>query len=178
MRPRTPTAILQLMGTYRQDRQGNRLDAATLPGTLNKPPDLSPDAAALWDAITATLPPGTLASIDAAGLTACCQWFARWRDLDRRLQAGDGDEYKLLTLAAVASKQFAALAGKFGLSPCDRAKLTAAPPPANPVECRRRYDTEPPSVERLKGKVPAEWIAVLSQHEPPPSAADVENDAG
>lgn len=145
MRPRTPTELHRLNGTFRQDRHGGRLDAAPLPGMLDKPGNLSPAAGALWDEIAATLPPGTLAAIDAAALTACCEWFARWKDLDRRLQTGDGDEYKLLTLAAVASKQFAALAAKFGLSPCDRAKLTAPPPPTNPVSTRRRHETEPPT---------------------------------
>lgn len=155
MRPRTPTEILKLNGTYRQDRHAGRLDAVALPGTLDKPGDLPPDAAGLWDLITATLPPGTLAAIDAAALTACCCWFARWRDLDRRLQAGDGDEYRLLTLACAAAKQFATLAGKFGLTPVDRAKLTTAPPAENLVSARHRRDGEP-LAERRK-PTPSEW---------------------
>lgn len=156
MRPPIPTEFHRLNGTFRQDRHGGRLDAAPLPGTLNRPGNLSPAAGALWDEIAATLPPGTLAAIDAAALTACCEWFARWKDLDRRLQAGDGDEYKLLTLAAVASKQFATLAAKFGLSPSDRAKLTAPPPPENPVDCRRRRDAEPPPEHRKP--LPSEFL--------------------
>jgi P27 family predicted phage terminase small subunit len=90
---------------------------------------LSPDAGQLWDEITATLPPGTLAAVDRAALTACCEWYGRWRDLDRRLQNGDGDEYKLLCLAAAASKQFATYAKQFGLTPLDRTKLPLAAAP-------------------------------------------------
>ena len=122
-RPAKPISDHYLHGTYRRDRHGDRVDGAIAPGPPVKPADLPADASELWDSILGTLPSDAIASVDYAALTACCRWYGVMLANLRLLEAGTGDAYKLTTLAAIASKQFATFAQRFGLTPADRAKL-------------------------------------------------------
>ena len=123
-----PTSEHKRQGTFRDDRHGNRLDAAVKPGVPAKPDDLPAESAQLWDTVLKHLPEGTASELDAAALEMCCRWFAEWKRCQRELESGEqSDGYKWSIRAATASKQFSLLAGRFGLTPGDRTKLKVEP---------------------------------------------------
>jgi hypothetical protein len=122
-RPPKSTAELKLHGNYREDRHGDRCDESMAIGEPQKPDDLEEIESWAWDIVIGGLLPAAKAQIDAPLLIGLCRWYARWCEYDRRMRAGEGDEYKNLVMAATAWKAFERCASRFGMSPADRAKL-------------------------------------------------------
>src|SRR6516165_7160845 len=138
-----PAELKILEGTFRRDRDGAPA-VAFAGGEAVLPKRLKGEARKFWKAYVPDLISRGLArTVDTPALTAMCEWWARYRRyaaaLDRTrptLKGGQG----ILTRCVMASKQFEGLAMRFGLTPCDRAKLRAeagsAPRPK--IESRKR----------------------------------------
>ncbi|MHC4176877.1 MAG: P27 family phage terminase small subunit [Planctomycetota bacterium] len=151
MRPRKRVAELKRTGQYRADRHGNRCDDRVATGAPRKPSWLQGDAAWLWTRVVNSLAKGVLAGVDTAMLASACRWWALWRQFDQQLAAGEGNPYKITTLAAMAWKHFSTAASKLGLSPADRTKLHLPPEDdgIEPVAKRDRRTSGDPMVQLL-----------------------------
>lgn len=127
-RHRRPIAALLLEGKYRADRHG-RLEDAWLPdGEPERPAWLTGDGLALWQELSPRLIESKIAmSLDAAELAGLCDWWGRYREISRLLDTIESRQsreyYRCSILAAMAWKNFATAAGKFGLNPADRSRL-------------------------------------------------------
>jgi P27 family predicted phage terminase small subunit len=141
-RHKKPVELKILEGTFRRDRDGDP-DAPVAGGEALMPKSLKGDARKFWQAYVPDLISRGLArTVDTPALTAMCEWWARYRRyaaaLDKtraNLKGGQG----ILTRCVMASKQFEGLATRFGLTPCDRAKLRADAGTVRPrVESRKR----------------------------------------
>lgn len=109
----------------------------------DKPIDLSPIAAEMWDRIVAELPKANLLKpLDAYALQVGCETFARWHAAKRlRLsQPNEGLLAKtsqgmgvspLVRVESEASRDFRAWCAEFGLTPAAEVKLSASVDPAN-----------------------------------------------
>jgi len=130
-RPRKPIAQHLLDGTYREDRHGNSF----LPDGEPVMPDwLSPEAQELWESIVPPLvKSGVATAVDAAELTALCDWWGLYRIARQSLASIEDRKsrpyYDTQILAGAAFKQFNTIASRFGLTPSDRARLQVAEPP-------------------------------------------------
>lgn len=129
-RPRKPTSLKILAGTYRKDRDGAP-DAEPQPtGAPKKPKDLKGDAGKFWDLIVPQLAELKIATaLDAPELARLCQWWAlEKKSLDylETLKAdlvGSSEWRRVQLQAGHARNQWDRIAARFGLSPADRAKL-------------------------------------------------------
>lgn len=120
-RPRKSTSQLIREGNFRSDRQGGRADVAYKPADLIAPRGLGDDGQWLWKLVIKGTPRGILSAVDTAQLFAMCKWWGRWRRLDRKSQLKAADMRQM----AECWKQFASIAGQFGLSPAARTRIKA-----------------------------------------------------
>lgn len=125
-----------LDGTYRPDRhgplpahlKGSRIRGAkptSLPtAPPPEPPDLSGKAKELWDAVAAS---GVgLVESDKAALSLLCSWWVDIWQCEEDLKTADvTTRRQLLSAKKIASDAWDKLAGRFGLTPSDRAKIMA-----------------------------------------------------
>lgn len=119
-RPRKPTAEHERDGTLREDRHGGRRREPAFGGEPARPKGMGKDAAELWDVIVPHLVGrGVAKATDAAALELLCFWWGKWRILSRKKR----DDLQHDSRLAMASKQWNAIAAKFGLTPADRARL-------------------------------------------------------
>lgn len=127
-RPPKPTAELKLWGGFRSARHAGRVDEL-IGGTEPVKPELDDVASSVWDLVVTCLPADAKSSMDSPALAGMCQWYSRYVSLMQRLQdaAGEKDEYRLIVMCSQAWKQFEGAAGRFGLTPVDRAKLKVPP---------------------------------------------------
>lgn len=131
-RPRKPTAQHRLEGTFRGDRHEGRGDEAIeLPRDIKRPAGLKGEAKKLWDQLNRDLGrAGVLASVDAAQLEAMCRWWGRYKELEQKATETmyDIDESDIYERRARrAWDAFDKIAGRFGMTPADRAKLKQSP---------------------------------------------------
>ncbi len=138
-RKRKPTAQHRLEGTYNATDHGDRIDEALSLGTPEKPQCVTDDSEAsnLWDLVVSGTHPGMQASIDAPQLESMCFWWSQFRHYSRtmRLPTADIDEErKLMILAKDAWKSFSTIAGQFGMTPSERAKLQLQPEGSGSVD--------------------------------------------
>lgn len=84
-RPRKPTKLLKVTGTYRHDRHDGRSgEPQPERGAPPRPVHLAAPQAAIWDALCATLDGmGLLAVADWAALERYAVYFVRWRECER-----------------------------------------------------------------------------------------------
>ena len=106
-----------------------------------KPDDLTPVAAAMWDAIVAELPDANLLKpLDGFALQVGCETFSRWHAAKstRVKQQASGLLAKtsqglgvspLVRVESEASREFRAWCAEFGLTPAAEVKLSAAADP-------------------------------------------------
>ena len=125
--PRKPVVSLKLAGTYRADRHGDR-GGQWSSDPPEQPPDLDGVALEMWQQLVSSVPAGVLTSSDSFMLVGACRWYSLWLRFDRQIRDGVGDPYKVTILACAAWKAFMNAAGRLGLSPVDRAKLTIPEP--------------------------------------------------
>ena len=114
-RPSTPSNILRLNGTYRQDRHANWLPD---PGDPVGPAPSTPAAARrAWKEVAVTAPWLTVA--DRPTLEALCRLLA-----EARADFG--------TMSAARIAILVSTAGKLGFSPVERARLSGSTERADP----------------------------------------------
>lgn len=109
----------------------------------DKPDDLSPVAAVMWDRIIEELPKADLLKpLDAFALQVGCETFARWHAAKtlRLQQAASGLLAKtsqgmgvspLVRVESEASREFRAWCSEFGLTPAAEVKLSASVDPGD-----------------------------------------------
>ena len=138
-RPRKPKAHLKLMGSFREDRQGDRFDDCGL-ADVGKPAGLSEGASVVWDEVVPKLVGlGFAKDPDVLALSGMCEWVARYRyclawlaEVQKAVgYSVDREETELIakiqSMVNKAWTAFTAVAIKFGFNPADRAKLAAPP---------------------------------------------------
>lgn len=129
-RPRKPTAIKILEGTFRADRDGA---AAAVPEPEGQPSSLHLGGEALefWGRITPGLVArGVAKACDSEALVMLAEWWARGRECSRALESlavNEKGAYQLLVMCGIATTHFDRLASRFGLTPSDRARLRIEP---------------------------------------------------
>ena len=104
-------------GTYNVTRHKKRVDTKFTPATPDV--DSSHDAVAkkLRRQILASYPKGVLTSMDGATLNAACELYSQW------VSMRGATESKEVNARCRIWAQFMEIAGKFGMTPADRAKL-------------------------------------------------------
>lgn len=119
-RPRKPQSLHVLEGTHRGDRQGGRAKTPTL-GKPTKPRGLKGPALLFWERVVPRLTDAGIAgAADSEALARLARWHAIELDLLSLVESG---EYDMLPALANASKQWLALASRFGLTPLDRGRI-------------------------------------------------------
>lgn len=124
-RPRKPTAKLKLHGNYREDRHGGRVDDTALAAIVQKP-EMAAIASAKWDELEPKLSAaGYLKDLDADCLRRYCEWWAVWLVVVKVVNGPGLLDRQDVLIANCASKNLTELGARLGLSPTDRAKLSA-----------------------------------------------------
>ncbi len=129
-RPRKPTSLHKLEGTFENCVHGNRVDELLAIGSPVKPDWLTGPASECWDLVVGGLPSNATATIDGPMLEALCFWYAEFRYCAAKMHAvgtNPMDEMDLLKRCERATKLFGSAACRFGMTPSDRAKLTLLP---------------------------------------------------
>ena len=115
-----PTAIVKMEGA-RTDMMAPRQREPAPPGVPTPPIDLEGEAKKHWDEVVPILiNMGVATSVDSHALTQMCHWWAEWKKLADR-------ETKPITALQTASYNWLRLAGRFGLTPSDRADIRTEP---------------------------------------------------
>lgn len=120
-RPRTPTNVLELKGSFKKDPQRARQDAETV-GELSSAPDHMGGAELhAWNEIAKHAPLDVLTDSDRIALELAANLLAQFRN-----NPVEFPSTKLVRLEA--------LLGKFGMTPADRARVGSKPqaPKGNP----------------------------------------------
>ena len=116
-RPRKPTTQHILEGTLRPQRHSERADANIKQSKLRMPRGLSSEQKKIWKAIDENLPDGVVGKLDEASMTAMLVAYQNWLDNIDKPDLADR-RFGLECL-----KEFNRMAGRFGLTPADRARL-------------------------------------------------------
>jgi phage terminase small subunit len=127
-------------GTYRADRHGPLPTADDPTPPPVKPSDLGGEAGEFWDQVTGLLR-GVVRDRDAPLLAELCwQWaeLRRIKAVIAKTKPGAKGYNQLLVGHAITTDKFDKIAGRFGLTPADRAKLKveAVGPPKPKVLAR------------------------------------------
>lgn len=122
-KPRKPTEILKLTGAFRPDKQSDRLDTLPTAGAPTKPKKFGPDESECWDRVIAQWK-GTsvVGAIDTAALVACCEMWGLYRQAVKLAQDCPTDKDSRCSATGYL-QAFERLAGKFGMTPHDRASM-------------------------------------------------------
>ncbi len=138
-RPPKPTKLRLIEGN-RGNRPTNEKEPRPKPRLLKAPGWLSKEAKAEWGRMAPALYRlGILTEIDGAMFEAYCNAYALWRKYTAKAakEKGDGGITSISGIVNRASyenmaqrylKELTTLAGRFGLSPADRANIVAEPP--------------------------------------------------
>jgi P27 family predicted phage terminase small subunit len=130
MRPAVPTALKVVKGE-REDRV-NRSEPVPA-GEVVKPGRLAGEAERLWDELAPSLVrKGVLTAWDVPAFAEACRWWALYQDALGRVESegliveGAKGERKhpAFQVARDAWDKFAQVAGKFGLTPSERSRLS------------------------------------------------------
>lgn len=140
-RPRKPTRLKLLEGTYRPDR-APRNEPMPAPAVPEPPEDLDPEARAEWDRIVPHLAAlGLLSHLDRAALAAYCQLYARWWEAERAIrehgltqvtESGYVAQRPEVGIANTALTQMRRYLVEFGLTPAARSRIDAPTAPEKP----------------------------------------------
>lgn len=141
-RPKKPTKLKVIEGG-RGNRPVNKKEPKpkVKVGLLKPPVWLSKAAKAEWNRMAPALYKlGLLTEIDGSMFEAYCNAYALWRRYTAKAAKAGGDSGIISksgiinkpsyeNMAQKYLKEFTTLAGRFGLSPADRANIIAEPPP-------------------------------------------------
>lgn len=132
MRGRKPktTAAHKRDGTARKVRHADIVpESSFADATREAPVELSAEAALIWHATIAALPSDQIKQADVNQLAGMCHWYAEFQKVNAaaaEFEVFDPAYYRLMTLAAIAWKHFAAASSRFGMTPVDRARMKIA----------------------------------------------------
>lgn len=119
-RPKKPTNLHVLTGTYRPDRHGPLATKPVGSGDIGRPPrGFDADQRRAWRDIVQGAPAGVLTGSDRVTVELAARTLALVR-------TGDPSTVKAAMVAQLVS-----LLGRLGMTPCDRARLNL-PAPAQP----------------------------------------------
>lgn len=127
-RPRKPLQTLVMTGQFRADRHAERALEPQLDGVPAKPDGLDAVASAFWDSVVPQLVEAKiLKQADEYAAATCCRlWSLLCRSIDA---AAENPVDKELRSAVVAyHSAWDKAAGRIGLLPTERAKLSAGKP--------------------------------------------------
>ena len=128
-KPKT-TAAHKRDGTTVKVRHADRVPDAAFPDAkIECPPELSGPAALIWHQVIAALPTDQVKQADVSQLAGLCHWYGEFQKVNEaiaELEVIDPAYYRLMTLAAIAWKHFAAASSRFGMTPVDRARMKMA----------------------------------------------------
>lgn len=139
-----PTKIKELEGTYRKDRAPKNEVMPTIALTLTTPPELNEWGVQLWKAISEEyLRIGLITNVDTGSLFTLCNEFGTYCEADDLIK-GKGLEVEedvysakgelvgtknvvnpMLKVRNDAFKNYNSMCSKFGITPADRARLSA-----------------------------------------------------
>ena len=140
-RPRKPDDLKILTGTFRDDRSGSGASVEA-DGEPAPPKHLAGEALQFWKEIVPDLvAKGIAKRLDSTVLAIMCQWYARYLKYSKQLdkmKPADPDLFRQQLLAVGAFKQFDKIAGRFGITPSDRAKLRTSDKPKAGIMSRKR----------------------------------------
>ena len=159
-RPRTPTAMKIIRGTFRKDR-GNAAEPQPEASIPACPSHLNKEAKKEWRRLAGELYVlGLLSRIDRAALAGYCQAYGRWvmaeehltqEGLTTKAQSGYEQPSPWLSIANKSLEQVRVLGAEFGLTPVSRSKVSAtAAIPTGPNKLAR-YLEESSKEERFFG---------------------------
>jgi P27 family predicted phage terminase small subunit len=129
-----PTRLKLLQGTFRKDRAPKNEPQPR--GTATCPLWLDADAKAEWKRIAPELVRlGLLTSVDRAAFAAYCGAFATWKHAEKDIQehglivttTKGKQKNPAVLIASDALKLMRVYIALFGLSPCDRTRISAIP---------------------------------------------------
>ena len=109
-RPRTPTNVLELKGSFKKDPQRRREDAEAVGPLGGSPTHINGAVRGAWNEIVASAPREVLTGSDALAVELAANLLAQFR--------ADPVEFTAAKLVRLE-----ALLGKFGMTPADRAKV-------------------------------------------------------
>ncbi len=138
---RKPTELHVLEGTYRKDHHG---DPHSVPasGEPEPPTTLSAEERAYWDHIVPILlGMGVAKKADTDEIVKMCRWWVEWNkamDHLSNMRASRKGYGTAVRTAAVASDAYDRVAKRFGLTPCDRAKIRTGVAQASKIRTRPR----------------------------------------
>ena len=115
-----PTAILKMEGTFDPKVHGDRVDELVVGDKPNRPASLQGRAREAWDRIVKATPAGVYGVQDTDLLVMYCRTYEKY-----------DAAYKADNLAAQTryAEVIIRLAGKLGLGPIERARMTCKPKP-------------------------------------------------
>lgn len=114
-RPRTPTAVLELKGSFKKDPQRRRDGEPVVKGPIGNAPDhFNEDELIVWKEVTETAPRGVLTEADRLTVEALCSLYAAFR--------ADRFEFPIAKIARIQN-----MLGTLGMNPADRSKLSVPP---------------------------------------------------
>lgn len=116
-RPRTPTSLLELRGAFKEhpERKAERANEPRPTEPLGKPPSgMTAAQKKVWKELASLVVPGVLTISDRIAVELAVVLTSRLRDGSIKTQ-----EISILTT----------LLGKLGMTPSDRAKVSAVPQP-------------------------------------------------
>jgi P27 family predicted phage terminase small subunit len=144
MSHRKPDEIKKLEGTFRKDREVKNPIKPIIPLTLTEPTELNEWAKSLWRSIVDEyLPIGILTNVDVGSLLILCNEYGTYCEADDLIKAQgleveenvyskDGDligtkkvPNQMLKVRNDAFKNYNSMCSKFGITPSDRARLSA-----------------------------------------------------
>lgn len=144
-RPRKTIEQRLAEGSYRPGRHGPISASVAGRGVPVPPGDLAPGPRAYWDRLCPKLTEaGVACETDSEALALLCWWLHELSLLraaiDQARERGVPVRSQEYVAVGIATDKVDKLAGRFGLTPSDRAKLKAdpPPPPAAPVPPRKR----------------------------------------
>ncbi len=112
-RPRKPTSLHVVSGTFRKDRHGDRVGEPVVAEPLGSPPAGWPIAAKMmWAELADYIPPGVATKADRVMFETLLRLVAKMRE-----------NSEALTPALAA--QIRTACGCFGMSPADRSRVSA-----------------------------------------------------
>ncbi len=150
MAGRTPKPLQAhiLAGSYRRDRHGP-IPEREPEGRPDKPPDLTPEAAAFWDSVCSELIDSGIAKrIDAPAMRVMADLWGQLQRASRLADANAGDVNARRAVTTLAA-EFGRWAARFGLSPSDRLRLQGAVPEATRPGVSHRQRQTAEELERV-----------------------------
>lgn len=129
-RTSTPSAMTR----WRRKEKAKSISAATVPGVPPLPKKLAGEAALMWPLLIGQLQAaGILSELDGPALRACCECWGLYCSAIENCKADPKDTDAANNLGKF-QKAFEAWVSRLGLSPTDRARITAPQSASNDFE--------------------------------------------